>query len=123
MYRCHPAVPLAVLMCLPVLLLFSASPTDTHTHKYLHSAPQECICTAECALLGVCWRVTDGATMVSSGDESRRALGTHPHSSLSLCGSECGSSVVYGSGSWCCGEGRGAEEQEGEAAGRDYDGG
>ncbi|RNE97022.1 hypothetical protein TcG_12744, partial [Trypanosoma cruzi] len=27
MYRCHPAVPLAVLMCLPVLLLFAASPS------------------------------------------------------------------------------------------------
>ncbi|RNC39898.1 hypothetical protein TcCL_NonESM10700, partial [Trypanosoma cruzi] len=28
-YRCHPAVPLAVLMCLPVLLLFSAPPSHT----------------------------------------------------------------------------------------------
>ncbi|RNC51874.1 trans-sialidase, partial [Trypanosoma cruzi] len=31
------------------------------------------------ALLGVCWRVTDGATMASSDDDSRCALGTHPH--------------------------------------------
>ncbi|PWV19935.1 hypothetical protein C3747_8g347 [Trypanosoma cruzi] len=31
------------------------------------------------ALLGVCWRVTDGATMVSSGDDSRRVLRTHLH--------------------------------------------
>ncbi|KAF5217239.1 hypothetical protein ECC02_009879 [Trypanosoma cruzi] len=29
---------------------------------------------------------------------------TSTHSSLSLCGSECSSSVVYGSGSWCLGE-------------------
>ncbi|ESS62087.1 hypothetical protein TCDM_10279 [Trypanosoma cruzi Dm28c] len=40
MYCCHPAVPLAVLMCLPVLLFSSAPPA--HTHKYLHSALQEC---------------------------------------------------------------------------------
>ncbi|RNC53014.1 hypothetical protein TcCL_ESM09696 [Trypanosoma cruzi] len=119
MYRCHPAVPLAVLMCLPVLLS-SASPTDTHTHKYVQNALQECICTAECALLGVCWRVTDGAAMASSGDDSRCVLGTHPHTSLSLCGGECGSSVVYGSGSWSLGEGRGAERAEEAApAGRD----
>ncbi|KAF5219761.1 hypothetical protein ECC02_007297 [Trypanosoma cruzi] len=31
------------------------------------------------ALLGVCWRVTDGATMASSGDNSCCALDTHPH--------------------------------------------
>ncbi|RNC42502.1 putative elongation factor 1-gamma (EF-1-gamma) [Trypanosoma cruzi] len=30
------------------------------------------------ALLGVCWRVTDGATMASSDGDSRCALGTHP---------------------------------------------
>ncbi|RNC41569.1 hypothetical protein TcCL_NonESM08865 [Trypanosoma cruzi] len=29
MYRCHPAVPFAVLMCLLVLLSFSASPSHT----------------------------------------------------------------------------------------------
>ncbi|EAN81425.1 hypothetical protein Tc00.1047053510935.10 [Trypanosoma cruzi] len=29
MYRCRPAVPLAVLMCLPVLLFFSAPPART----------------------------------------------------------------------------------------------
>ncbi|ESS61379.1 hypothetical protein TCDM_11042 [Trypanosoma cruzi Dm28c] len=31
------------------------------------------------ALLGVCWCVTDGATVASSGDNSRCALDTHPH--------------------------------------------
>ncbi|KAF8278367.1 hypothetical protein TcYC6_0027500 [Trypanosoma cruzi] len=31
------------------------------------------------ALLGVCWRVTDGATMVFSGDDSRCVLGTQFH--------------------------------------------
>ncbi|EAO00144.1 hypothetical protein Tc00.1047053508221.220 [Trypanosoma cruzi] len=31
------------------------------------------------ALLGVCWRVTNGATMAYSDDDSRCALGTHPH--------------------------------------------
>ncbi|RNC42791.1 hypothetical protein TcCL_NonESM07534 [Trypanosoma cruzi] len=41
MYRCHPAVPLAELMRLPVLLFFSAPPS-IHTHKYLRSALQEC---------------------------------------------------------------------------------
>ncbi|RNF03158.1 hypothetical protein TcG_11556 [Trypanosoma cruzi] len=40
MYRCRPAVPLAVLMCLPVLLFFCAP--LTHRQKYLHSALQEC---------------------------------------------------------------------------------
>ncbi|RNC54049.1 hypothetical protein TcCL_ESM08559 [Trypanosoma cruzi] len=33
MYRCRPAVPLAELMvCLPVLLFFSALPAQTHAH-------------------------------------------------------------------------------------------
>ncbi|ESS55911.1 hypothetical protein TCDM_12596 [Trypanosoma cruzi Dm28c] len=31
------------------------------------------------ALLGVCLRVTDAATMAYSEDDSRCALGTHPH--------------------------------------------
>ncbi|KAF8286475.1 hypothetical protein TcYC6_0020370 [Trypanosoma cruzi] len=31
------------------------------------------------ALLGVCWRVTDGATMASSDDNSRCVLSTLPH--------------------------------------------
>ncbi|RNE97505.1 ATPase [Trypanosoma cruzi] len=49
-----------------------------------------------------------------------RATHTSTHSSLSLCGSDCGSSVVYGSGCWCLGEGRGAERAEEAApAGRD----
>ncbi|ESS60823.1 hypothetical protein TCDM_11629 [Trypanosoma cruzi Dm28c] len=39
MYRCDPAVPLAVLMCLPVLLFLLFQHTED---KYLHSALHEC---------------------------------------------------------------------------------
>ncbi|RNE96388.1 mucin-associated surface protein (MASP) [Trypanosoma cruzi] len=116
MYRCRPAVPLAVLMCLPVLL-FSASPSHTHTHIS--------ICTVLCkkvfALPGMrCSVCADAArwpplTMTVAVPSEHTS--TNP--SLSLCGSGCSRSVVYGSGSWCLGEGRGAEEQEGEPAGRD----
>ncbi|RNC51611.1 mucin-associated surface protein (MASP) [Trypanosoma cruzi] len=124
MYRCHPAVPLFVLMCLPVLLLFSASPTETHTHMS--------ICTVLCKnVFGNEGRwLTFHAEMMTVPRWSPLAMTvavfsahTSTHSSLSLCGGECSSSVVYGSGSWCLGEERGAEEQEGEPAGRDYDGG
>ncbi|RNE96597.1 hypothetical protein TcG_12944 [Trypanosoma cruzi] len=39
MYSCHPAVPLAVLMCLPVLLFLLFQHTE---NKYLHTALHEC---------------------------------------------------------------------------------
>ncbi|RNC42156.1 ATPase [Trypanosoma cruzi] len=69
------------------LLLFSSShSTRTQSHEYLHSAMQECICFAGCwpYLLFVRWRVMDGATMASSGNDSRCALGTHTHTLPSL---------------------------------------
>ncbi|RNC35338.1 elongation factor 1-gamma [Trypanosoma cruzi] len=36
-------------------------------------------------------------------------LSTDIRTLLPLCESDCSRSVVYGSGSWCCGGGRGAE--------------
>ncbi|RNF10780.1 hypothetical protein TcG_09594 [Trypanosoma cruzi] len=41
MYRCHPAVPLTVLICLPVLFFFLAPPTE-HVHSHMG------ICTVLC---------------------------------------------------------------------------
>ncbi|EKF29275.1 elongation factor 1-gamma (EF-1-gamma), putative [Trypanosoma cruzi marinkellei] len=100
--RCSPCV--TVLPALGVILL----------------SPEVLLCRVR-ALLGVSRRVTDGATMASSGDDSRCVLGTHPHtlSFASLCGSDCGTRAVHGSCRRCSGGGRGAEgEEEAEPARR-----
>ncbi|RNC40446.1 hypothetical protein TcCL_NonESM10069 [Trypanosoma cruzi] len=57
------------------------------------------------ALLGVCRRVTDGATMVFSGDDSRCALDTSTHSSSLSVG-------VIAAAAWSTAAAVGAAENE-----------
>ncbi|RNF03537.1 ATPase [Trypanosoma cruzi] len=121
MYRCHPAVPLTVLMCLPVLLLFLL---PHHT-----PSTQISICTVLCKnVFGNEGRwLTFRAEMMTMPRWPPLTMTVavfSAHTSLSFCGSYCSSSsVVYGSGSWCLGEGRGAERaEEAASAGLDYDG-